>query len=330
MAVTPSDWFRLDRIWALRNHDANDMFSLFASKFVMENAMRLDIESLRAVKTVADSGGVTRAAARLHLTQSAVSHKIKRLEDRIGRPLFRRAEGGWGPTEDGARLLRYAERLLAVHDEAVAQLARRDLAGSLRLGITEDTTGAGIAGILARFARLYPKVSLSARVEQSLVLRERLERVEIDLAVVQVFERDIAPGDLVLWRDDLLWVQSPDFEPAAGGRLPFVAFDQNCLYRRWAEAALAETGPALEIVLECPSFDGVRSAANCGLGVTIINRRNLRSGLVETALSLPGLPRVAYVVRAAKPKPAPAVAALKAASADELSEEDPAGRAGFG
>jgi len=220
--------------------------------------MRLDIESLRAVKTVADSGGVTRAAARLHLTQSAVSHKIKRLEDRIGRPLFRRAEGGWGPTEDGARLLRYAERLLAVHDEAVAQLASRDLAGSLRLGITEDTTGAGIAGILARFARLYPRVDLSARVEQSLVLRERLARGEIDLAVMQVFETDAAPGDLVLWRDDLVWAQSPDFELRAGASLPFVAFDAHCLYRRWAEAALAKTGPALRIVLECPSFDGVR------------------------------------------------------------------------
>ncbi len=289
--------------------------------------MRLDIESLRAVKTVADSGGVTRAAARLHLTQSAVSHKIKRLEDRIGRPLFRRAEGGWGPTEDGARLLRYAERLLAVHDEAVAQLARRDLAGSLRLGITEDTTGAGIAGILARFARLYPKVDLSARVEQSLVLRGRLARGEIDLAVMQVFERDVAAGDVVLWRDDLIWAQSKDFELTAGSSLPFVAFDQHCLYRRWAEAALAEAGPALRIVLECPSFDGVRSAVKSGLGITIINRRNMRGGLIPSDLALPLIPRVAYVVRAAKPKPAPAVTALVAAISDEFSQEGPAGRA---
>ncbi len=287
--------------------------------------MRLDIESLRAVKTVAEAGGVTRAAARLHLTQSAVSHKIKRLEDRIGRPLFRRAEGGWGPTEDGARLLRYAERLLAVHDEAVAQLGSKELFGSLRLGVTEDTTGAGIAGILARFQRVYPKVSLSARVEQSLVLRERLDRGEIDLAVMQVFESDIAPGDLVLWRDELLWAQSPDFDPRTGTGLSFVAFDEHCLYRRWAEAALAEAGPALQITLECPSFDGVRSAVRSGLGVTIINRRNLRSGLVVSDLPLPPLPRVAYVIRAAKPNPDPAVAALVAAIADELSQEYSAG-----
>ena len=192
--------------------------------------MRLDIESLRAVKTVADAGGVTRAAERLHLTQSAVSHKIKRLEDRIGRPLFRRYDGGWGPTEDGVQLLRYAERLLAVHDEAVARLGSRELSGALRLGITEDTTGAGIAGILGRFARVHPKVSLSARVEQSLVLLERVKRGEIDLAVMQVFEKDVSPSDRVLWRDDLVWAQSPDFEPPADNALPFVSFDQRCLY----------------------------------------------------------------------------------------------------
>jgi molybdate transport repressor ModE-like protein len=74
--------------------------------------LRLDIESLRAMKAVASTGSVTRAAVKLNLTQSAVSHKIKRLEERIGRPVFVRTDGSLGVTEDGARLLNYAERLL--------------------------------------------------------------------------------------------------------------------------------------------------------------------------------------------------------------------------
>ena len=60
--------------------------------------MRLDIESLRALKTVAEAGGVTRVAERLRLTRSAVSHKIKRLRERVDRPLFRRTENGLRPT----------------------------------------------------------------------------------------------------------------------------------------------------------------------------------------------------------------------------------------
>ncbi len=281
--------------------------------------MRLDIESLRALKTVADAGGVTRAAERLHLTQSAVSHKIKRLEDRIGRPLFRRRDGGLGPTEDGIQLLRYAERLLTIHDEAVAQFGRRELSGKLRLGITEDITGTRLTNILARFSKVYPNVSLSTRVEQSLTLLDWLEDGEIDLAVMQVFEDDILRSDRVLWRDDLVWAQSPDFQPPAKDRLPFVSFDQRCFYRRWAIESLGVREQVLDVVLECPSFEGVRSAVKSGLGIAIINRRNMKPGMIESGLTLPPLPRIAYVVRSASPKLAPAAAALLAAIEDELS-----------
>ena len=59
--------------------------------------VRRDIESLRALKVVIDAGGVTRGAERLNLTQPAVSHKLKRLEQRLGRPLLRRGEAGGMP-----------------------------------------------------------------------------------------------------------------------------------------------------------------------------------------------------------------------------------------
>ena len=113
--------------------------------------IRLDIESLRAMKAVATAGSVTRAAVKLNLTQSAVSHKIKRLEERIGRPIFLRADGSLVVTEDGVHLLNYAERLVGVHDEAVALFSRNELSGHIRLGVTQDITGSGIARVLARF-----------------------------------------------------------------------------------------------------------------------------------------------------------------------------------
>lgn len=288
--------------------------------------MRLDIESLRALKTVVEAGGVTRAAGRLHLTQSAVSHKIKRLEDRIGRCLFRRGDGGPVLTEDGVQLLRYAERLLSLHDEAVAQFGGRDLAGKLRLGITEDITGTRLTGILARFSRVYPKVALSARVEQSLTLRAGLDRGDLDLAVIQVFADELLPSDRILWRDELVWAQAPDFEPS-GGRLPFVSFDRRCFYRRRALKAFEGRGQTLDIVLDCPSFEGVRSAVKSGLGLAILNRRNMRPGLIESGLDLPPLPPIACVVRPAQPEPEPAAAALMDAIEDELREPNAAGQA---
>jgi DNA-binding transcriptional LysR family regulator len=80
--------------------------------------MRLDIESLRTFKAVLELGGVTRAAKSLNLTQSAVSHKLARLEARVGRPILIKGDGGFLPTSDGQGLLHYAERLIALHDEA--------------------------------------------------------------------------------------------------------------------------------------------------------------------------------------------------------------------
>ena len=282
--------------------------------------MRLDIESLRALKIVSEAGGVTRAAERLRLTQSAVSHKIKRLEERIGRPLFRRGENGILPTADGRELLGYAERLLALHDEAVARLGGSNLAGSLRLGITEDTTAAGIARVMARFATSHPKVSLAAKVSQSLTLFEWLRDGRIDLAVAQIFEHEVLPQDRVLWRDDLLWVQSEDVDFQTRDPIPFIAFDENCFYRRWALAATAERHPALKVVLDCPSIAGVRSAVRSGLGVSIINRRNMEPGLRPADFLSRPLPPIAYVARtAARPTSAP-LSALLAAITEELGQ----------
>jgi len=184
--------------------------------------IRLDIESLRALKAVASTGSVTRAAVKLNLTQSAVSHKIKRLEERIGRPVFARSDGSLGVTEDGAHLLNYAERLVGVHDEAVALFSRNELAGHVRLGVTEDVTGSGIARVLARYSMVYPNVSLVSRVAHSLILGNQLRRGEIDLALMQLFEHDLVEEDRLLWWDDVVWVQSEDFEEAGDGSLPFI------------------------------------------------------------------------------------------------------------
>lgn len=282
--------------------------------------VRLDIESLRAMKAVAAAGSVTRAAAKLNLTQSAVSHKIKRLEERIGRPIFARSDGSLGVTEDGAHLLNYAERLVGVHDEAVAHFSRIELSGHIHLGVTEDVTGSGIARLLTRFSMVYPNVSLVSRVAHSLILGNQLRRGEIDLALMQLFEDELLEEDRILWWDEVIWVQSEDFEPPENGSIPFIAFHERCFYRSWASEALSDTRRSISMVLECPSIEGVTNAVRSGLGLALINRRNLRPGCVESNIALPKPPRVGYVARSAIPNPPKIVAALRDAIEDELLE----------
>jgi molybdate transport repressor ModE-like protein len=120
----------------------------------------LDIDSMRALTAIAESGGITRAAKRLNLSQSAVSHKMKRLERKLNRSLFARADGKLNLSADGEKLLDYAQRLVKLHDEAYASFHQSDLAGELRLGITEDISAPGMAQIRGwrKSCRAFPPV----------------------------------------------------------------------------------------------------------------------------------------------------------------------------
>ena len=93
----------------------------------------LDITTLRALVAVADHGGVTRAAAILHLTQSAVSMQIKRLEEMLDLALFDRGNRRVSLTGPGEQLVSYARRILALNDEAVARLTEDRYEGELRM-----------------------------------------------------------------------------------------------------------------------------------------------------------------------------------------------------
>lgn len=285
--------------------------------------IRLDLDSLRALQSVVASGGVTAAAKRLQMTQSAVSHKIKRLEKKIGRTLFQRQARQLILTEDGRHLLRYAERMLAIHDEAVTSLGYRDLAGQVRLGITETIPATGIAKILARFANAYPNISLTTKVDQTVFLIDLLEKSEIDLALVQRFESGVLPQDHVLWRDQLAWVQAEFFEPADLSRIPFVAFTRQAMSFRWAQEALDQTKQVLDVVFECPGMEGARAAILSGVGIGLIAKRDVRPGMIASPdqFNLPTPPAIVFVARPADDKPSAPVQALLNAIVDEFGEE---------
>lgn len=85
---------------------------------------------------------------------------------RAGGPLF---------TEAGERLLGYAQRMMELHDEALKALGKKSLTGTIRLGMTEDTTGGDVARILGRFTRLHPETQVRTRINQSLTLSSWLD-----------------------------------------------------------------------------------------------------------------------------------------------------------
>ena len=270
------------------------------------NSRKLDIDSLRALAVIRQHGGITRASVALGLSQSAVSHKIKRLESSLDCELLGRKPGGPMFTTAGEDLLEYAGRILNLHDEALLSLSKAPLAGRLALGMTEDTACTDLARILSRFKRTHPNVAVRTKVRMSLVLRSMLEGGELDAAIIQVFSHEVRPTDLVLFKEHLHWVKHPELEILPELPIPFLSFDDDCFYRQWAFGT-GQEDVVFETVYECASAAGIVSAVNSAMGVALLNERHIRGQMQIFNDNLPLPPTVTYVVRRARKSRNPAL-----------------------
>ncbi|PBB96031.1 LysR family transcriptional regulator [Mesorhizobium sp. WSM3862] len=271
---------------------------------------RLDVDALRALVAIEKHGGVTRAAEVLGLSQSAVSHKMRRLEASLDCEILSRKPNAPLFTTAGHDLLAYARRILGIHDEAVLSLSKSTLQGKIALGMTEDTTCTDLSRILGRFRRLHPEVSVRTQVRMSLVLREQLSQGALDAAIVQLFQHEVRPADIVLYRETLHWVKSPDLVLSKEKPIPFLSFDENCFYRRWGLDLGQDEGTVFETVFECSSAAGIIAGVTSGLGVALLSQRHLQPGMEIVDKHFPKPPDLAYVIRRARNSRNPALETL--------------------
>jgi DNA-binding transcriptional LysR family regulator len=254
----------------------------------------LDLDLLRTFVAVVDGGGFTRAAERLHRTQSTVSQQLKRLEERLSTPLLERNTRNVTLTERGELLLGYARRLLTLNDEALGALAETRLQGRVRLGSAQEVADGGLAELLAHFTRLNPGVALEVRVDANLRLRDEVERGELDLAVI--FQEPGEPGkgvrSEVMDRLRRVWVSNRDFQVGPDEPLPLVVANAPCIFRNAVLGTLDAVGRPWRIALSTPSLAGMRAALRAGLGIGVRTDRWLEDDLVIVDGDLPPLPEV--------------------------------------
>ena len=121
--------------------------------------MLYDTTLLRTFVAICDAGSFTRAAREVNLTQSAVSHHVKRLEDQVGVHLIVRNTRGLRLTEKGEILLCFARRILALYQEAQQTLSS-DREGLLSIGAPEFFDMQMLSSLLAQLSDRYPTVSM--------------------------------------------------------------------------------------------------------------------------------------------------------------------------
>lgn len=144
----------------------------------------LDIDILRTLVTAQSLGGFNRAAQRVGRSQSAVSQQISRLEDRLGKPIFRKEGRGLVPTEAGGIILSYARRILELNDEAVAAVRGVAVGGLVRFGLQADLTENWLPKALARAKQAHPEIQIEVSADRYAVLIDRLDKGRLDLALL--------------------------------------------------------------------------------------------------------------------------------------------------
>lgn len=242
----------------------------------------LDIDQLRTFIAIAETGSFTRAAEVVHKTQSAVSMQMKRLEERIGKPIFERDGRQSKLTEDGERLLDYARRIVKLNAEALTTIASTNLTGRVRLGVPDDYADRYLPEIMARFSRSHPDVELTVQCEPTVQLVGLIDRGELDLAIVT---HDAAgrPAE-VIRRERMLWVSSSRHAvhleeplPLALAR-PYVG-DRMCPWRRAALPKLEEIGRPYRILYTSSNSTALSAAVLAGLAVSVFPESGLRPGM---------------------------------------------------
>ena len=256
-----------------------------------------DNDLLRTFIAVAEGQGFTRAAERLHLTQSAVSAQIKRLELQAGCELLTRSTRSVSLTPHGEILLEYARNILSLHDDAHTRLGTaRRIGGQLRIGVSEAFLGPWLARLLRRFAVEHPAVEISLQVGIAGTLLEGMRAGHLDVVLGTVC--GAVGSDEVLWAEQLIWACADAMSVDRGRPLPMCFFPEPCPYRAAAVAALDAASTEWRLACVSPSAAGVRAAAVLGFGVTPIVRSHLGDGLREIGpeLGLPALPVVEFAV----------------------------------
>lgn len=273
--------------------------------------MQLDIESLRVFLAVLDHGGMTKASQRLNLGQSAVSRKMQRLEDRVGRPLLIRDGHTLRPTRDGRALLADARQMVELHDRSVARLTSSDLTGTVKLSCNGEIDTVQIAALLGTFKRRHPGATVEFTLDHSGGLVEFVDTGEIDLAVFEVKATEKRPTDIELWTDDLVWVTS-ECCPFNEGTVPLIDFGVHCYYNEFTHKGLADAGIDFQLVFSAASSLDVRAAVQAGIGIAAMSSRYLGGDVIEWQPPIPvaPLPQMTQIIRSVPGERPDAVAAL--------------------
>ncbi|HJU70491.1 MAG TPA: LysR substrate-binding domain-containing protein [Paucimonas sp.] len=278
----------------------------------------MELSDLHIFRCVVEEGGISKAALKLHRVQSNVTTRIRQLEQELGVALFLREGKRLLLTASGRILLDYAERLLALADEARGALADGAPRGHLRLGSMISTAAARLPDRLSAFHRQHPEVQLELRTAGTGRLVAEVLDGTLDCALVSGPVEDVRLENTAIFYEKLV-VVAPAGHPPIGSAQDLqtrtlLTFESDCAYYQRLESWLSADRVVAERIVELASYHAIIGCAASGMGIALAPQSLLDKLNVGDTVSLHALPealaQVTTVLIRRREKISGAVAAL--------------------
>ena len=228
------------------------------------------LRHLAYLREIARAGGVTPAAARLGVSQPALSRALASLERRVGVPLVEREGRGRRLTGEGEEMLAFADRVAAQVEDLRDQLGERARGerGTLRVGMIDAASLYVLPGVVRDFRERFPGVELSLTVDTSNVLLDGVRRFELDLAFV------VGPAEADLWSVEVarepLHLYAPRSSPDDPAGSDWALYPRGQRTRALIDAGLAAIGIDPRVTLESHNPEVLRQMVALGLGWSVL------------------------------------------------------------
>lgn len=255
--------------------------------------MHLDTLSLQIFLSLALTRSFTKTGLRMGRTQSAISQQISRLEQGLGKTLFKR-EPDLYLTEEGEYFKEHAQQVLNLHAQLLHRFKEPEPEGQIRFGLPEDFSTVFLADVLADFIRVHPKIRLSVACDLTLNLFNGFQQGQFDLVLLKISKPEDCPHGVDIGSERLEWVANKlllsQLSKSNTEAWPLVLSPQPCVYRARALDALQNAGKKWEVVFTSPSYTGTVAAVTAGLGVTVLPKNMIPAGLMALNQKAWGFP----------------------------------------
>lgn len=241
----------------------------------------MDLYQLETLIAVAHEKGFSRAAQKLHRTQSAISQTVGKLEDELGETLFDRSSRDGTLTDAGRVLVEYAEELLNLRGEAQdALLELRQLHQGKLLIAANEFTSLCLLPLLNEFRRLHPAIKIQIQRSLASNIPRQVVNHNVEFGVLSFDPADEQLTSTVFYRDELVFVVYPGHPLASTGKVgirdlgaeSFIAHNVLSPYRAKVIEAFKRNKTALHMNVELPTLEAIKQFVRMGNGVALLPR----------------------------------------------------------